>query len=244
MRIRLFLASLVAIGIFFNLQMGPAAEPWPSDVEGFVKPQPGEHPRLLFRKADVPALKKKAETPEGKAILQRLRFLLGNNGESFPRNFSPATKGYPGPGKYQNLVIRETGYFTISHAAGYGLLYQLTGEQKYADLGRQSFKKMMEGIRDIDSRYSFIGPNGELRSGSSWAVAALGYDLCYDGWDEDFRKEVAQAFLTVQIEQQKDKKELKSLKKAKEAKDKGLFSSLCPRLVQDAAEILEEMLNE
>jgi C_GCAxxG_C_C family probable redox protein len=31
---------------------------------------------------------------------------------------------------------------------------------------------------------------------------------------------------------------------AKEAKDKGLFSSLCPRLVQDAAEILEEMLNE
>ncbi len=30
----------------------------------------------------------------------------------------------------------------------------------------------------------------------------------------------------------------------KEAKDKGLFSSICPRMVQDAAEILEEMLNE
>ena len=30
----------------------------------------------------------------------------------------------------------------------------------------------------------------------------------------------------------------------KEAKDKGLFSSICPRIVQDAAEILEEMLSE
>ncbi|MFB0555357.1 MAG: C-GCAxxG-C-C family protein [Phycisphaerae bacterium] len=28
----------------------------------------------------------------------------------------------------------------------------------------------------------------------------------------------------------------------KEAKDKGLFSSICPRMVQDAVEILEEML--
>jgi len=30
----------------------------------------------------------------------------------------------------------------------------------------------------------------------------------------------------------------------KEAQSKGLFSSTCPRMVQDAAEILEEMLNE
>jgi C_GCAxxG_C_C family probable redox protein len=30
----------------------------------------------------------------------------------------------------------------------------------------------------------------------------------------------------------------------KQAQDKGLFSSTCPQMVQDAAEILEEMLNE
>jgi C_GCAxxG_C_C family probable redox protein len=30
----------------------------------------------------------------------------------------------------------------------------------------------------------------------------------------------------------------------KEAKSKNLFSSICPRMVQDAAEILEEMLND
>jgi hypothetical protein len=30
----------------------------------------------------------------------------------------------------------------------------------------------------------------------------------------------------------------------KEAQNKGLFSSTCPQLVKDAAEILEQMLNE
>ena len=30
----------------------------------------------------------------------------------------------------------------------------------------------------------------------------------------------------------------------KEAKDKGLFSSICPQMVQDSVEILEEMMNE
>lgn len=30
----------------------------------------------------------------------------------------------------------------------------------------------------------------------------------------------------------------------KEAQDKGLFSSICPRMVQEAVEILEEMMNE
>lgn len=30
----------------------------------------------------------------------------------------------------------------------------------------------------------------------------------------------------------------------KEAQDKGLFSSICPQMVQDAVEILEEMMNE
>jgi C_GCAxxG_C_C family probable redox protein len=30
----------------------------------------------------------------------------------------------------------------------------------------------------------------------------------------------------------------------KEAKDKGLFSTICPKIVQDAVEILEEMMNE
>jgi hypothetical protein len=59
----------------------------------------------------------------------------------------------------------------------------------------------MTGVRDVDSRYSFMGPNGALRAGSSWAVAALGYDLCHEGWDPAFRRQVVEAFLKVEIEQ-------------------------------------------
>ena len=53
----------------------PAAEKeqWPTDVPGFVAVKPGEHPRLVFRKSDLPALKKRAERPEGKVMIDRLK---------------------------------------------------------------------------------------------------------------------------------------------------------------------------
>lgn len=40
--------------------------------EGVVPPGPDEHPRLLFRKSDVPRLRKKLETPLGRAYLSRV----------------------------------------------------------------------------------------------------------------------------------------------------------------------------
>jgi len=46
----------------------------PTDVvEGFRgPPEPGEHPRILFRRADLPALRAKAKTPLGKAALDAM----------------------------------------------------------------------------------------------------------------------------------------------------------------------------
>jgi hypothetical protein len=105
---RIVILTAVALTAVLRLT-APAAEPkWPADVPGFVKPQPGEHPRLLFRKADLQALKQKAETPEGKAILKRLRTTLGKNGEEFPDIFSGATKGYvAGHQTYQGEARRS-----------------------------------------------------------------------------------------------------------------------------------------
>ena len=40
------------------------------------------------------------------------------------------------------------GAYKISHAAGYGLLYQLTGDEKYAEFGKQCFEKALAGVRD------------------------------------------------------------------------------------------------
>ena len=186
-----FLSCLVVLlGL---LSVAQADTSWPSKVKHHEPIEPGEHPRLLFRKSDLPALRARANTPEGKAILNRLRFLLdGANGDSMTKVFSPATKAYM-KGKYQSLVVEDPGAYTISHAAGYGFLYQLTGDKKYAEFGKQCFLKAFEGIRDRDDRYSWKDPGGALRAGPSIGWYALGYDLCYDGWDPEFRKKVARA---------------------------------------------------
>src|SRR5436190_1829354 len=80
-RISLFLAAMFAVSA--SAGAGEKEQPWPTPVAGWKAPAAGEHPRLFFRKADLPALKKRAETPEGKAILARLKVLLGG-GEAMP----------------------------------------------------------------------------------------------------------------------------------------------------------------
>ena len=83
--------------------------------------------------------------------------------------------------------------YTIGHAAGYGLLYQLTGEKKYAEFGKQCFEKALSGVRDRDDRYSFRAPGGALRAGPVLGWFAVGYDLCYDGWDPETRAKFGRA---------------------------------------------------
>ncbi|MGA2502094.1 MAG: hypothetical protein ABSH20_30490, partial [Tepidisphaeraceae bacterium] len=76
---------------------------------------------------------------------------------------------------------------------GYGMLYQLTGDKKYAELGRQCFEKALAGVRDRDDRYSWKAPGGALRAGPILGWYAVGYDLCYDGWDPATREKLGRA---------------------------------------------------
>ena len=110
----------------------------------------------ISRKDDLPALRKRMETPEGKAILASLKSTLGG-GEAMPTEFSKSTSAYQNASP--NLPI---GSYTISTAAGFGFLYQLTGQKKYADLGREAFEWGLKGIRDRDDRYAFRKPGGAL----------------------------------------------------------------------------------
>jgi len=121
----------------------PAEEtrPWPSPVPGFQEPQPGEHPRLFFRKSDIPALRERMQTLEGQAILERLRTLLGNNGEQFPDQLNTRHPVNIRGASFEELPI---GTFTIGHPAGYGLLYVLTGDTKYADMARTGLEWMFD----------------------------------------------------------------------------------------------------
>ncbi|MGD0898163.1 MAG: hypothetical protein ABR915_10035 [Thermoguttaceae bacterium] len=161
--------------------------PWYVPVAGFKPVAPGEHPRLLFRQADVPALRKKAETPDGKAILARLRTLLdGKNGDTLPTVFNPTA-----PNNHNASPVLPVGAFTTSHGAGYGLLYQVTGDRKYAELARQAVQMCFDGKNDIDNRYCWSRPGTGMRAGAILAGVAYAYDFCYDAWPDDFRKKVA-----------------------------------------------------
>lgn len=60
-------------GVPVSGQATAARKPQPSALPtGFVTPQPGEHPRLLFRKSELAALREKAKTPLGEAALARM----------------------------------------------------------------------------------------------------------------------------------------------------------------------------
>lgn len=184
-------AVCVALTVWAAPESPGQQTPWPARVAGFQEIQPGEHPRLLFRKADLPRLRERAKTPEGQAILRRLRVQLnGSDGESMPTRFGGKE---PADAKKEDGEKNVPGTYTFSHVAGYGLLYQLSGEKKYADLGRKCMDLALAGQRDRDARYSFRAPGGALRAGPSLGWYALGYDLCCDGWDEAYRKQIAQA---------------------------------------------------
>jgi HEAT repeat protein len=138
---------------------------WPSPVAGWQPVRGDEHPRLIFRRADVPALRERAQTPTGRHIVARL-----------------------------TETLTRRGHWTLWHGMGYGMLWQLTGDRAYADLAREHTDHAVNGTRkNMDGRYSFAAPGGKLRAGSSYAAVAMAYDLCFDAWPEDYRRKIALA---------------------------------------------------
>lgn len=166
------------------------AKSWPAPVAGFKVPEAGEHPRLFFRKSDLPEIKKRAATPEGQAIVKRLGLLLdGKDGKTLPEIIPE-----PGTGA---LKAKMGEALTLFHPSGYGMLYQLTGDKLYADLSKQAMELILTSAGDIDGRYSYVANSnknyGALRAGPALGAVAMGYDLGYDGWDEAFRAKVVAA---------------------------------------------------
>ena len=183
--------TIVLILLFAPTPAQADRAPWPMPVLDHVPVEPGEHPRLFFRRADLPALRAKAQTPEGRAMITRLRVLLGG-GETMPEHHRPVDVPF---GDRTPPIDLPLGAYTISHAAGFGLLYQLTEDPKYAELGLEAFEWAFRGIRDRDrtGRYGWEGFSGHLRAGPSLGWYAVAYDLLYDGWDEETRIRIARA---------------------------------------------------
>lgn len=83
----------------------------------FVPVQPGEHPRLLFRKQDLPALKTKARSSIGKKLIVALNAQLRNKQE----------------------VNHDA-----DDAIGYGLLYQIQGDTEAGELARKALQRLIQ----------------------------------------------------------------------------------------------------
>lgn len=166
--------------------------PWPRPVAGFVAPAPGEHPRLFLRRADLERVRARARSDQGRALLDRLRELLGGDKHLTPvvNTFSTVNTGAKGPGQ---LPI---GAFTVFHPVGFATLYLATGEARYADLARASVERLRAGVPDRDERYGFVRCGGGLRVGMAFMAIAIAYDLCYDAWEPAYREEIATLLLT------------------------------------------------
>ena len=143
---------------------GRLIPPWPEPVKGHVPLEPGEHPRLIFRKKDVPVLRKRAETPEGKAIMERFRQVIDYTAHS------------PEPGQGPNSRFKVDSWPGI----GFGFAYQMTGEQKYADRARDLIDAKFFKRRPIHGQDIHHGPQA--------MGLALTFDLCCDGWAAEFRQ--------------------------------------------------------
>jgi hypothetical protein len=94
---------------------GSAGPLWWRPLPNFKEVHKGEHPRLIFRKSERDEIRRRAQTPEGKAIIRRLHDVLDKEAAR------PKLRSMP--------------------AAGYGLAYQITGDVRYAARARRALEE-------------------------------------------------------------------------------------------------------
>ncbi len=144
-------------------------DPHVTRVKGQTPFRAGEHPRLLFRKGDLDTMRARAKTPEGRKIIAELKDML-ERAEKHGYGFRyPKAEHTMGP----------------MWAAGWGLLYQLTGKEEYAHKAAEQFRGPMYG--------SYYYGGGWIHP---YAVmgTAVAYDLCHDAWSPE-RRELVYAYL-------------------------------------------------
>lgn len=128
---------------------------------GFAVPLPGEHPRLIFRKASWEEIRRRAETSWGHAVITVLRRQL---------TVAPENLG-------------ETSSNAAYHASGQAFLYQILGDKAAMDAARSSVEQL---IQTPPSRTGPLDTYADRLLG-----LALAYDFAYDTWDAAFRQNVA-----------------------------------------------------
>jgi hypothetical protein len=141
---------------------GVLSEPLVRPLAGFKPLDGAEHPRMIFRKADLPELKRRAGTPEGKAMMAMLT---------------------------ARAPLRMPSQVTDRHsswmAANWGAVYQLTGDlEAAAEARRILMEEVVAKTLPID--------RDDLQQAPRLLGVALAYDLCYEAWEDGFRRQMAE----------------------------------------------------
>ena len=129
-------------------------------------------PHLVFGPADVAVLRVRAEQPRGREIVEQVRRALG------------ITAAASGPASRPAEVLRRTNGLDGEAyvAAGWALLYRLTGRKEQAD-------KAGEWARQAAETPAVNPAAGIPRKLAGLAVA---YDLACEAWPDDVRRTVAE----------------------------------------------------
>jgi hypothetical protein len=166
--------------------ISPKRKPIPN-VHAPVKP--GEHPRLLFRQADVPALKAKAQTPFGQAALAKLNGVVGSalkyqlTGEKkYATDIIPEIEKMIADNNVGDKMVRGRvlGWRFEQVALAYDLCYDAWPEslrQKVEKVvagyeGWRAFTKMWTFQKEIQWVPTGVYP-GPIRYGPAMAVMAI-----------------------------------------------------------------------
>ncbi len=139
---------------------------WTIEVPNYKPLQAGEHPRLVFRKSELAAIKDRAGTADGRTIIARLKALLDGK----------FTLWHPAGNGFLYQITGDKQY-----------------ADKARDQVLDIIDKKMHDAKDTRYGFSTPGSGGSMRAGPAIGAVGLAYDLNYDGWDADFRQKVAAA---------------------------------------------------
>ena len=167
---------------FQNLDFGPII---PIGESEFGKapafPKAGVHPRLLFTKENIPAIKKALDDPEYKAVRAQIDDLCADSFDGvLGIPYMHGVEGFPGRRGVHNFDTR--GIVTIEAKA---FMYAITGDR---ELGYQAIDALQNYLLTLNIRYIFSDQCREY--GQVMTVAAKVYDWCYDLLTEDERHRI------------------------------------------------------
>ena len=132
-----------------------------------------EHPGLYFSKSDLPGLRKQARGAKAPQFEQLVHWAAAH-----------LTENPPSP-----MGLEERNHEScFSVLTNFGLLYQLTGEDKYLQAGRLWLQALLDTPPDT---------SGDFVMGTFTGALANGYDLFYEGLDTAFRSRLKDKLIEV-----------------------------------------------